>query len=97
VPQEKDLILDETEPVALCLQTMDETETDCNTSDEALNEPLPAGQALENAVFEPTLDSMEIADHIEGMDSSPLTRQLLSVCLPIVSLQNPANREAVYH
>jgi 2'-phosphotransferase len=94
-PQEEDLILYETGPVALCLRAMDET--DHNTSDAALNEALRAGQASENAVFEPTLVAMEMADSIESMDTSPLTRRLLSVCLPIVSLQNSANREAVYH
>ena len=50
----------------------------------------------ENAVFEPTIVALEIADRIEEMDASPLTRQRLSVCLPIVSLENPANRQAVY-
>jgi RNA:NAD 2'-phosphotransferase (TPT1/KptA family) len=94
-PQEEDLILHETGPVALCLRAMNET--DHNTSDDAINESLRAGQALENAVFEPTIVAMEMADRIESMDASPLTRELLSVCLPIVSLQNSANRKAVYH
>lgn len=93
-PNVEDLVLHEEGPVALCLRSMDQV--DHNTSDEALNEPLRIGQYPENAVFEPTVVALEIADRIEEMDASPLTRQRLSVCLPIVSLQDATNRQTVY-
>ena len=82
-PHKEDLVLHEVGPVALCLRTM--TETDHNTSDEALNEILRAGQAPENAVFEPTIVALEIADRIEQLDSSPLTLQLVSMSPDCVS------------
>lgn len=54
------------------------------------------GQVAENAVYEPTIVALEIADRVEEMDSSPLTRQLMSVCLPIVSLEDATNQQAVF-
>ena len=93
-PEEEDLILYEVGHNALALRAM--TDVDHNTSDEALNEPLRIGQYRENAIFEPTIVSLEMADQIEQMDASPLTRQRLSVCLPIVSLRDANNREAVF-
>jgi len=60
-PHEEDLVLHETGPVALCLRSM--SETDHNTSDSALNEALRVGQApSENAAWEPTVISLEVAD-----------------------------------
>ncbi|CAB9519662.1 tRNA 2'-phosphotransferase [Seminavis robusta] len=93
-PQEEDLVLYETGPVALCLRAMEQA--DHNTSDSALDQGLVVGQFQENAVFEPTLVALGMADQIETMDASPLTRQRMSVCLPMVSLQNQENQRVVY-
>ncbi len=93
-PHEVDLISLEEGPVALCLSVM--TNTEDNTSDFALDQGLVVGQRDVNAVFEPTLVSLSIADRIEECDKSPLTRQSLSVCLPIVKLADNRNRKAVY-
>ena len=93
-PETEDLILLDSGPVALCLRSM--TQVELNTGDEALNQALAVGQFRENAVFEPTIVSLSMADRMEELGTSPLTRQSLSVCLPIVSLQDSANRQAVY-
>ena len=95
-PEEEDLIMYETGPVALCVRAMEDVAD--NTSDFAIDQALRAGQADRNAVFEPTLVPIAdgIADRVESMETSPMTRQQLSVCLPIVSLAGDDNRNAVY-
>jgi RNA:NAD 2'-phosphotransferase (TPT1/KptA family) len=93
-PEAEDLVLHENGPVALCLRAMDQP--DHNTGDEALNQALRVGQLSENAVFEPTIVALEISNRIEELDASPLTRHRLSVCLPIVHLQDEHNRNAVF-
>ncbi|KAA8490642.1 putative tRNA 2'-phosphotransferase [Porphyridium purpureum] len=93
-PQEEDMILYEEGPVALCFKAMSDTEH--NTSDFALNQALRVGQYPANAVIEPLLVALEFADGIERSDTSPLTRERLSVCLPIVPLANEHNRRVVF-
>ncbi|KAA8497451.1 hypothetical protein FVE85_1180 [Porphyridium purpureum] len=93
-PREEDMILYENGPVALCCKAMSDTEH--NTNDFALNQALRVGQSPANAVIEPLLVALEFADGIERSDTSPLTREPLSVCLPIVSLANEHNRRAVF-
>jgi hypothetical protein len=95
-PAEEDLIVGDAGPVAICLRTKDNTEE--NTSDFALDQGLRVGLRPSNTdVIEPTVVALAVADRIEAMERSPLTRRPLSVCLPIVDLSNDANRLAVYH
>ena len=93
-PQEEDVITFEESPVAICVGVM--TNVDENTSDYALDQGLVVGQRDINAVFEPCLISLSVADRVEESDMSPLTRQRMSVCLPIVSLADERNRRAVH-
>ena len=93
---ERDIIMDDEGPVALVLRAMESDDTADNTSDFALDSGLWVGQDSRNAVFEPAPVALDIADRIEEMDTSPLTRQRLSVCLPVVSLADRANQRAFY-
>eukprot|EP00592_Proboscia_alata_P016627 CAMPEP_0194399282 /NCGR_PEP_ID=MMETSP0174-20130528/126574_1 /TAXON_ID=216777 /ORGANISM="Proboscia alata, Strain PI-D3" /LENGTH=690 /DNA_ID=CAMNT_0039195675 /DNA_START=427 /DNA_END=2500 /DNA_ORIENTATION=+ len=92
-PHEEDLIMQESGPVALCLRRMENVEM--NTNNDALVRSFQVGQENHNAVFEPTIVSSSIADRIDKLGTSPLTRNDLSICLPIISLQSEFNRNAV--
>ena len=96
-PQVACVVSMEEGPGCLLLGSLEDTHS--NTGDYALDQPLTAGQARRNAVFSaPCFLGMEdnIASRVESMGTHPLTRQVTSVCIPLVNLSTQKNRDAVY-